>query len=292
MMSPRFHEFQVPDTFSEKGSHTIAYTEWGDTENPDILLCVHGLTRNGRDFDLFAERLESHYRIICPDMAGRGRSEWLNDPSQYSYTTYIADCLALIDHLQTPHVDWVGTSMGGLIGMFIAAGIPERITKLVMNDVGPSIPGKALQRINKYVGIDPRFKTLKDVEEHLRTTLAPFGITNQAHWNHIAEHSSMKRNDGTLGLAYDVGIVHAFQGENGGTNFEDVDLWAVWEKVTQPTLLLRGGKSDILLPETITQMQQTGSKPEFVEFPGIGHAPALMESAQINVVKDWLLRSR
>lgn len=266
----------------------LAYTEWGDQENPNILFCVHGLTRNGRDFDFLAEYLQKDYRIICPDMPGRGRSEWLADTSRYNYATYIADSVALLDAVRAPKVDWIGTSMGGLIGMFIAAGMPERIKKLVINDVGPFIPGNALQRINKYVGINPIFRTLQDVENHLRITLAPFGIRHNSHWNHIAEHSAMKRGDGTLGLAYDAGIVNAFQGENGGEGFNDVDLWEIWEKITQPTLLLRGEKSDILLPETAERMQHTGPKATLIEFADIGHAPALMEQAQIAAVKEWL----
>jgi pimeloyl-ACP methyl ester carboxylesterase len=290
-MFPRLHEVQIPDPLSEKGYHTLAYTEWGDHENPDVLVCVHGLTRNGRDFDYLAESLEKRYRIVCPDMPGRGRSEWLADTSRYNYATYIADSIALLDSLNAAKVDWVGTSMGGLIGMFIASGIPERINKLVINDVGPFIPGKALQRINKYVGVNPTFHTVLEVETHLRTTLAPFGITNSTHWNHIAEHSAMKRADGTLGLAYDVGIVNAFQGENGGQDFNDVDLWEIWEKIAHPTLVLRGETSDILLPETAERMTQTGPKASLVQFPAVGHAPALMESRQIGVVKEWLTRT-
>lgn len=288
-MFPRFHECSIPDIFSPKGHHTLAYTEWGEADNPNILICVHGLTRNGRDFDFLAYSLENHYRILCPDMPGRGRSEWLTDTTQYNYATYIADSLALLDTLGITKVDWLGTSMGGLIGMFIAATAPERIRRLVINDVGPFIPGKALQRINKYVGVNPSFRTVLEVENHLRTTLAPFGITHPSHWDHIAEHSAMKRADGTLGLAYDPGIVNAFQGENGGEGFNDVDLWHIWEKITQPSLILRGEMSDILLAETALRMQQSGPNAVFVEFPRVGHAPALMEPGQIAAIKEWLI---
>lgn len=288
-MLPRFCTFQVPDLDSPQGSHLLAYTEWGDPENPNVLVCVHGLTRNGRDFDFLATSLEKDYRIICPDMPGRGRSEWLIDPSKYNYSTYITDITALLDSLDAKQVDWVGTSMGGLIGMFIAAGMPNRIRKLVVNDVGPLIPGKALKRIHKYVSISPTFQTLLDAEKHLRTILAPFGITHDSHWNHITEHSIMKREDGKIGLAYDTRIIAGFQKENGGGEFDDVDLWEVWEKITHPTLLLRGAKSDTLLEETAKRMQQSGPKAQFIEFAGIGHAPALMESGQIGVIKEWLL---
>lgn len=290
MLLPRFHELQVPDVFSAKQSHSLAYMEWGDHENPNVLFCVHGLTRNSRDFDFLAEGLQKEYRIICPDMPGRGRSEWLADTSHYNYATYIADSIALLDALQISQVDWLGTSMGGLMGMFVAAGMPGRIDRLVINDVGPFIPGIALQRINKYVKVNPSFRTLQEVENHVRTTLAPFGITDNSHWNHVAEHSAMKRADGTLGLAYDTGIVNAFQGENGGEAFADVDLWEIWEKITHPTLVLRGEKSDILRQDTAERMQQTGPKASLIQFPNVGHAPALMEGQQIAVVKEWLGR--
>ena len=287
MSAPQLHTLTVKDNFSPQAAHTIAYTEWGDANNPHVLFCVHGLSRNSRDFDILAEVMQEDYRIICPDMPGRGRSEWLNDPLAYNYATYVADCLSLLNTLGIRQVDWLGTSMGGLIGMLVAIQTPERIRKLILNDVGPHLPVPALKRIQKYVGLDPRFKTLKEVEQHLRVVMAPFGIKEDAHWRHIAEHSSMVREDGLRSLAYDPAIVQAFQQDNMGEEAKDVELWHIWEQITQPTLVIRGEKSDILLSATAEKMQATGPKAQLIEFSGIGHAPALMDMAQIAAIHEW-----
>lgn len=287
MLQPHLKTFAITDQLSPAGYHTLAYTEWGDPESDKILFCVHGLSRNSRDFDFVAEALQEDYRIICPDMPGRGRSMWLADPMAYNYATYVADCLALLDSLGIKKVDWLGTSMGGLIGMMVAIHAPERICKLVLNDVGPHLPAAALGRIKKYVGLDPRFKTLKDVENHLRVVLAPFGISDDAHWRHMAEHSSLVREDGLRALAYDPAIVKAFQQENQGGEEKDVSLWEIWEKIAHPTLVIRGEVSDILLPGTAEKMQQTGPKAQLIEIPGVGHAPALMDAKQIAIIKQW-----
>ena len=287
-MQPRFHEFNAPDLMGE-GSHRIAFVEWGESDNPKILLCVHGLTRNSRDFDFLAEELSEHYRVICPDMAGRGRSAWLDDPMQYNYVTYIADCLALLDHLDSKQVDWVGTSMGGLIGMTIAAQQPERIHKLVLNDIGPHIPAKSLERIKRYVGVHPKFKTPQDVEDHLRVILAPFGIREDDHWRHMAEHSAMVHENGKLALAYDPTIVNAFETNNGDNISQDIELWELWDTILHNTLILRGAESDVLTADTANRMHNAGAEKHLVEFSGVGHAPALMEAAQIAVIQKWLI---
>jgi pimeloyl-ACP methyl ester carboxylesterase len=289
-MQPRHHLFNAPGS-SEKepaGTHQIAYTEWGNPANPRVLVCVHGLTRNSRDFDHLSRELQEHYRILCVDVAGRGKSAWLPNREDYNYATYVADILALLKHLDIHQVDWVGTSMGGLIAIVLGAYHPQLIRKLVLNDIGPFIPAATLQRIRRYVSVTPEFATLDEVEKHLRTVLAPFGITDNAHWQHIAEHSAIQKDNGKFILAYDPAIAAAFNRE-GSTEIVDIDLWAFWEKLRCNILVLRGALSDALLAETAEKMKHTGIKTEVVEFPGIGHAPALMDDEQIKVVKTWLL---
>lgn len=289
-MTLRLRNYTIPDREATGGSRRLAYTEWGDSNNPNVLVCVHGLTRNSRDFDYIAESLQSHYRIISIDMPGRGRSDWLTDKTRYNYATYIGDIQSLMQALEITQVDWLGTSMGGLIGMVLSASAPDFIKRMVMNDVGPYLSGRALQRIQKYVSIQPKFTTLKEVENHLRTVLAPFGITDDTHWHHIVEHSAMIQDDGTMRLAYDSGIIKAFAAPKEDGTIDDVDLWPVWEQVKVPLLLVRGETSDVLTRDTADKMVASkGSAIDFIEFQGIGHAPALMESGQIRAVKDWLI---
>lgn len=278
-MIPRQHTFLTPS------SHQVAYVEWGDSANPEVLFCVHGLTRNSRDFDALAKVLSTRYRVICPDVVGRGKSEWLKDKSAYNYTTYIADMLALIESLSLKKLDWVGTSMGGLIGMTIAAFHPGLIGKLVLNDIGPFVPGEALKRIGKYVGKSPDFADKAAAEAHMRVIFSPFGISNDGHWKHMVEHGVHEGEGGKLRLSYDPAIAEAFAGKE----MQDVNLWGLWEQITARTLVLRGATSDILLPETAQRMTMEGPKATLVEFAGVGHAPALMDDAQIAIINNWLL---
>lgn len=287
---PKHHLFNAPDLGNADAPsfHQIAYTEWGDSSNPRVLVCVHGLTRNSRDFDHLAQALKHEYRVLCIDVAGRGKSQWLSDPAHYNYGTYVADILALLSHLDIKQVDWVGTSMGGLIAMALAAVSPALIKKLVLNDIGPFIPASTLKRISRYVAVTPEFSDLEGVEKHLRTILAPFGIKQDVHWQHISEHSVIRKDEGQLVLAYDPAIAGAFK-RPGTEEITDIDLWSLWENLTCKVLVLRGATSDALLAETAEKMTITGPKAKLVEFAGIGHAPALMEEDQIKVVKDWLL---
>lgn len=278
-MNPRQHTFLTP------GSHHVSYVEWGDGANPEVLFCVHGLTRNSRDFDALAKVLSTRYRVICPDVVGRGKSDWLNDKSAYNYGTYIADMLALIESLSLKKLDWVGTSMGGLIGMTIAALHPGLIDKLVLNDIGPFVPAEALKRISKYVGKPPYFQDKAAAEAHMRVIFAPFGITDDGHWKHMVEHGVSECEGGKFRLSYDPAIAEVFAGKE----MQDVNLWGLWEKITARTLVLRGATSDILLPETARQMTMEGPKATLVEFTGVGHAPALMDDGQIAIINSWLL---
>ncbi len=270
------------------GFHRVAYTEWGRAGGNRTLVCVHGLTRVGRDFDAFADVLSADFRVACPDVVGRGRSDWLADKSAYSYPQYLADMTALIARLDVEAVDWIGTSMGGLIGMLMAATPGSPIRRLVINDVGPFVPKAALQRIATYVGTGSGFADTDAVEAYLRDIHAPFGALTDAQWGHLAEHSVRKAQAGGVALHYDSGIAEAFRA-TPVEEIQDLDLWAVWDKIECPVLVLRGAQSDLLLAETASEMAQRGPKAKVVEFEACGHAPMLMDPGQIAPVREWLL---
>jgi pimeloyl-ACP methyl ester carboxylesterase len=224
-------------------------------------------------------------RVICPDVTGRGRSEWLKDPANYGYPQYMSDMTALIARLGVPQVDWIGTSMGGLIGMFLAAAPNAPIRSLVVNDVGPVLPRAALVRIAEYVGRDDRFANLAELEAHLRRIHASFGPLSDVQWRHLAQHGHRFHADGSYGLAYDPGIA-----VNVRAAVRDWDFWASWEGITCPTLVLRGAESDLLSAAVADAMCKRGPKADLATFDEIGHAPALMSSEQIETVAQWLAR--
>lgn len=269
---------------SAAGFHKVAYTQWGRDDAPRTAVCVHGLTRNGRDFDALALNLVDGWRVACPDVVGRGKSGWISVPALYGYPQYCADMAALIARLGAAEVDWVGTSMGGLIGMMLAAQPNSPIRRLVVNDVGPFISKVGLQRIADYVGKDPVFEDMAAVESYLRFVLMGFGRLPAEAWRHMAEHSARQRPDGRYGLAYDPAIAEAFKAQP----MDDVDLWAIWDRIQCPVLVLRGATSDILQPETAEEMTRRGPKARVVEIPDAGHAPALMTEDQIAVVRAFL----
>lgn len=269
------------------GFHTLAYHLWGDPQADRVLVCAHGLTRTGRDFDALASHLAEFYRVACPDFPGRGGSEWLVHPEDYAYPLYLSDMAALLAHLDTRQVDWVGTSMGGLVGMMLAAQPGTPIRHLVLNDVGPLIPKEALARIAAYVGMAPRFATLAEAEAHLRQVHEPFGPLTDAQWHNLSVHSVRQLDDGSYTLHYDPGIAVPVR----EAPLEDISLWPVWEAVACPVLVLRGQDSDILPRAVAEEMLHRGPPCQLVEFPGIGHAPALLADDQIETVRDWLLRT-
>jgi len=269
------------------GFHRVRYAEWGAANQTHVVVCVHGLTRNGRDFDVLAQRLSTRCRVVCPDVVGRGLSDRLANADDYGYPLYLSDMAALIARTGAERVDWVGTSMGGLIGMLLAAQPESPIRRLVMNDVGPFIPKAALERLAIYVGADPRFDTLEAVERYLRQVFAPFGPLTDEQWGHLAQHSALRLDSGRFALAYDPAIGNAFKKPP-----EDVNLWPVWKALRQPTLVTRGADSDLLLATTAREMADSappGSK--LVEFAGIGHAPAFMAEDQIAAVETFLFDS-
>jgi pimeloyl-ACP methyl ester carboxylesterase len=265
------------------GFHRVAYVEWAGPPGAPSVLCVHGLTRNGRDFDELAVALARRFRVVCPDVVGRGGSEFLAHAGDYGYPLYLADMTALIARLDVGEVDLVGTSMGGLIGMMLAAQPGTPIRRLVVNDIGPLIAKEGLLRIASYVGADPVFADLAELEAYLREVSASFGTLSDAQWRHLAEHGARRRPDGTLGRAYDPAIAEAFK-----TVKDDIDLWPVWDAIRCPTLILRGAQSDLLRSADAAAMTARGPRARLVEFPGIGHAPALMAEDQIAAIEDFL----
>lgn len=269
---------------SATGFHRIAYREWGS--GPRTIICVHGLTRNGRDFDMLAadlaERLDA--RVICPDVVGRGRSGRLANPDHYGYSQYLADMAVLLARLDVEQVDWVGTSMGGLIGMMLAAQPNSPLRRLVVNDVGPFVPKVALERIGDYVGLDPVFPDLAAVETYMRSHYAGFGALTDTQWRHMAETSADRQADGCYRLAYDPGISRIFKTSAIG----DVDLWPLWSLIRQPTLVVRGARSDLLMADTAERMTKEGPRARLYLVPDAGHAPALMAEDQIAAVRDFL----
>lgn len=266
----------------------LHYTAWGDQNSPVLVFCVHGLTRNGRDFDYLAQHLQRHCRVICIDIAGRGKSDWLPEPSDYNYTTYLADCGALLKALLTPHtqqVFWVGTSMGGLLGMLAAGGslTPLPLAKLVLNDVGYRVPVAALARLASYVGVTPSCASVAAWEAHLRNVCAGFGPLDDAAWHHLAVHSCYADAEGLVHPSYDPRIAHAFKGP-----LAEVDLTPAWQAVTCPVLVIRGENSDVL-PAAQAQQMQARPNVQLVEIAATGHAPMLMKGDEIQQVADFLL---
>ena len=269
-----------------EGDFGLSYTDWGAPDAARTIVCVHGLTRNGRDFDHLASVLQHHARVICPDMVGRGLSDPLGNAELYALPTYVGHMLQLLVKLELAMIDWVGTSMGGLIGMGVAASGTIPVRRLVLNDIGPFIPKAALGRINTYLGMDLRFPTLDQLEAHLREIHAGFGPLSDAEWRHLAEHSARRREDGSFGLNYDQRLGEPMR----RGPIEDLDLWPVWEQINCPVLVLRGKESDLLLAETAAEMTRRGPGAEVVEVDGTGHAPALMAKDQIEIVREWLER--
>lgn len=271
---------------SPAGLHRVAYLEWGEARNPDVLICVHGLTRCARDFDNLARALCGSFRVVCADVAGRGDSDWLADPMRYAIPQYVADLVTLIARLDVERVHWVGTSMGGLVGMALAAQQGSPVAKLVLNDAGPVIAKAALERIGQYIGVSPSFPSIEAAEKVIRATAAPFGPHTDAEWRFLTEVVLRKNADGSYRFAYDPGIAEPYRRDMPE---KDVELWEVWDAVRCPTLVIRGAESDLLAKSTAVEMTRRGPKAKLVELPGIGHAPTLLHEDQIAVVREFLL---
>jgi pimeloyl-ACP methyl ester carboxylesterase len=253
-----------------------------ESEAP-VLVGAHGLTRNAWDFHVLAQTLQAQRTVIALDMPGRGGSDALRAPTYYTYPTYVALCIAYLEKAGLRQVDWLGTSMGGLIGMMIAAMRPDLIRSLILNDIGPFLPLAALQRIAEYVGVDQSFSTLAEAERYCRATYADFGIEETADWQRFTLSTIRQKAEGGWHLHYDVRIAGAFAAVKA-----DIDLWPLYEQIKCPVLLLRGERSDLLRREDAVAMTRRGPKAQLVEFEKCGHAPALIDPKQIETVAAFL----
>ncbi|MDH4191974.1 MAG: alpha/beta hydrolase [Betaproteobacteria bacterium] len=270
---------------SGAGLHRMAYREWGDARNPRVLVCVHGLTRSARDFDILAGALCDRYRVVCPDVAGRGDSDWLADARLYTTPQYVGDMVTLIARLDVAEVHWVGTSMGALIGMSLAALAHAPITRLVMNDAGPVLAKAALERIAGYVGLAPEFSSFAEAARYVRSITSSFGPHSEAEWHFLCETVLRGSDADGWRLHYDPRIGAAFRATLPG---KDIELWETYEALRCPTLVAHGETSDLLTRETCERMRARGPKAEVVEFAGVGHAPTLMHEDQIAVLREFL----
>ncbi|HJS77557.1 MAG TPA: alpha/beta hydrolase [Burkholderiales bacterium] len=271
---------------SPAGLHRMAYREWGDPRNRDVLICVHGLTRSSRDFDELARSLCGQFRTVCPDVAGRGDSDRLADPKHYTWAQYVSDMVTLIARLDVEAVSWLGTSMGGLVGMALAAQSGSPIRKLILNDAAPVIAKAALERIAAYVGQELSFATLEEAEKYVRAISAPFGPHSDAQWRFLTENWVRRDEDGRLRPHYDTRIAEAYRATMPE---KDLELWHLYDAVRCPTLLVRGEQSDLVSPQTAAEMARRGPKAKVVEIRGVGHAPTLLQPDQIAVARDFLL---
>lgn len=287
--SPRLAEVPV---LGPEGFYRLAYAEWGPADAPVVVLCVHGVSRNSHDFDFLAPALAAKgMRVVAPDLPGRGRSDWLPSALHYDNPAYLAALSTLIARLGVEHVDWVGTSLGGYIGMHMASLPHNPIRRLVLNDFGARVAHAALRRIATYLRVEPHFADLADVETYLREVLAPFGAVTDAQWRHVARHSVVKDDRGVLRWHYDPAIARNF---SPLITF-DVVLWNLWDAIACPVLVVRGEDSDLLTRRTLAEMTQRGAaaaagRVTAVEVQGCGHAPSLMAPEQIAFVCDYLQR--
>ena len=283
---PRLRHVQC---LSAEGLHRMAYWEWGDTANAKVLVCVHGLSRQGRDFDTFARAMSGEYRVVCPDVAGRGRSGWLKNPAHYAIPVYVADMVTLLARLDATEVHWVGTSMGGLIGMGLAALPDSPIGRLVLNDVGPAIEYAALARIGGYLGQPAHWKTVDEAADALLAISRGFGPHTREQWLALTRPQLVADRDG-FKSHYDPAIAVPFKAitpELAAAG--EAALWHAYDALKIPTLVLRGAESDLLARATADAMAQRGPRARVHEVAGVGHAPTLVQPDQIAVVRDFLL---
>lgn len=282
---------------SSAGLHRMAYKEWGDPANPHVLVCVHGVTRVSDDFDHLARAMCDQYRVVCPDVVGRGRSDRLRDANQYVVPQYVADMVTLIARVTANNdagtVHWVGTSMGGLIGMVLASMEQSPIRKLVLNDIGPVIDAVALARIGEYIGQDMRFPSFEHGAAYVRSLSTSFGPHSDEQWHKLAGDVLRQDADGSWVRHYDLNLAKPFLAITPElAKAGEAGLWAAWDAIGCPTLLLRGERSDLLSRETAAEMGARGPRPKVVEIAGVGHAPTLMHDEQVAIVRDFLIGSR
>jgi pimeloyl-ACP methyl ester carboxylesterase len=287
MSQPRLKAVQC---LSPAGLHTMAYKEWGDPHNPKVLVCVHGVTRVSDDFDTLAQELCRDYRVVCPDVVGRGRSGWLRDPQHYQLPQYVSDMVTLLARLDAETVHWLGTSMGGLIGIGLASLPDNPVRKLVINDVGPILNPQALNRIGDYIGQAIRFPTFDEAARYIRTISLPFGPHTDEEWRKLAADVLRQHKDGQWTRNYDLGLSIPLKAATPEmTGRSEAMLWAAYDAIACPVLLIRGAESDLLTREVASAMTQRGPRAKLVELEGVGHAPTFVHADQIAVVKNFLL---
>ncbi len=299
MTDPTLNYVTCPDV---SGTHRMAFWQWGDAQAAQVVLCVHGLSRQGRDFDVLARTLvarsQGRLRVVCPDVVGRGRSDWLTEPMGYQIPQYAADMLALLAqlHQQAPmaSLDWIGTSMGGLIGLVVCGQpelpLPVRVRRLVLNDVGPVIQWSALQRIGQFLGHPVRFESLQQAAEATWAASKTFGPHSPAQWLALTQPMLRSLPDGGLAMHYDPAIAIPFRTVTEASALQgEAALWQLYDAVACPTLLLRGAQSDLLSAQTALAMTQRGPRALLRVFEGVGHAPTLVAQEQTDAVADFVL---
>ena len=291
MIQARLNSVQC---ISPAGLHRMVYKEWGAPSNPNVLVCIHGVTRVSDDFDNLARELSTDYRVVCPDVVGRGRSDRLRNPQFYRVPQYISDMVTLLARVlagsaqQT--VDWFGTSMGGLIGMGLASLPDSPIRKLVLNDIGPTLDAAALARIGDYIGQDVRFPSFELAAAYIREISASFGVHTDEEWRKLATDVLCQNPDGQWVRHYDLGLAVPFKSTTPEmVKADQAHLWAAYDAIKCPTLVVRGAQSDLLSPATAKAMTERGPRAKLVEFPEVGHAPTFVHADQIAVAKDFLL---
>lgn len=307
MLLPRLHAVTCS---SPAGLHRMAYYEWGDPDNNEIILCVHGLTRTGRDFDVLARALSVRYRVICPDVVGRGLSDWLSNPAFYALPQYVSDIVTLIARLQPERLHWVGTSMGGLIGLVYAGALSQtrlsssslspaqrytklpstrlRLDSIVLNDVGPHLEPASLARIGLYVGENIKFSSFDQAVQYVRMTCEGFGPHTPEQWADLTRHVYIE-HDGNWVKHYDLSLAEPFRQLTPEVAAQgEAFLWGAFASILSPIQIIRGQLSDLLSEQTCQKMLQHQPQARLAQIGGVGHAPTLVESDQVNIIKDFL----
>lgn len=270
----------------EVPAHKIAYTEHGKN-NKEIIFCVHGLTRNSSDFHYLSQELSDKYRVIAVDMVGRGDSDYFDNPDLYNYVTYSFEVMKIIEKLDLNNINYIGTSMGGIIGFFICSKLPHLIKSFIVNDVGPELPTDSVKRIANYVGLGEVFNSFDECKDHVKKIYRGFGINDEEHWDMLTSNSFSLSEDGKYFFSYDPAIKFNLSKDVDDTKVKIVDLWEVWKAILSPTLILHGIESDILTKDIANKMIETNSNAKLVSF-NCGHAPSLFYDDQIAVIRKWI----
>ena len=302
MTEPTLHHVHCSDSAD---GHRMAWWQWGDDAAGHLIVCAHGLSRQGRDFDVLSRALVQRaaeqgraLRVVCPDVVGRGESDWLKDPMGYQFTTYVGDMLGMLNHLNQKApihtLDWVGTSMGGIIGMSLAGmpslPLPVAFSRLLLNDVGPSVSWAALERIGQYLGKSGTFSSVEEAAEAMRAVSTSFGPHTDEQWMALSRPMIKPSSEGGFRLHYDPAIAVPFGHVTQEASVQaEAALWQIYDQITAETLVLRGADSDLLTPETVRAMEGRGPRPKVIEFAGVGHAPTLVAGNQVRVVLEFLL---